>query len=330
VTEDLAARFESAFDVWLEQFRDPMPTLDMLRYHFGYGGEDGMWRGKRLRPRILLQIVKEWRGHDPSAIADGLQAACAIELLHNYSLIHDDIEDGDRLRHGREALWARYGAAHGINAGDALCSISYLSLLRSGAISGVERAARLSETLLEAHYAMCLGQGLDIAFETRAEVSYDDYLAMTDRKTAALFGASCAMGAVIAGLPEEQVTAYTVCGRAYGQAFQIRDDILGTWGAVESTGKPSGADIARRKWCFPVVWALAQPPSGSREVVAEAYARRAPLDAHCAGEVVRALERLGARAAADAAVARLLVEATERAESAAIDQERALHRLFHA
>jgi geranylgeranyl diphosphate synthase, type I len=324
VTENLAARFESALDAWLEQFREPMPTLEMLRYHLGSG------RGKRLRPRLLLQIVEEWHGDDSRAISDGLQAACAVELLHNYSLIHDDIEDGDRLRHGHETLWARYGAAHGINAGDTLCSISYLSLLRSGAISGVERAARLSETLLEAHYAMSLGQGLDIAFETRAEVSYEEYLAMTDRKTAALFGAACAMGAVIAGLPEEQVRVYTACGRAYGQAFQIRDDILGTWGAVEATGKPSGADIARRKWCFPVVWALAQAPSGPREVVAEAYARRAPLDETCAGEVVQALERLGARAAADAATARLVAEARERAESAGIDRRRVLHRLFDA
>lgn len=324
MTEELAARFESAFDAWLERFREPVPTLEMLRYHLGSG------RGKRLRPRLLLHIVEEWRGDDASAISDGLQAACAIEFLHNYSLIHDDIEDGDRLRHGRETLWARYGAAHGINAGDTLCSISYLSLLRSGAISSVERAARLAEILLEAHYAMCLGQGLDIAFETRAEVSYEEYLAMAGRKTAALFGAACAMGAMIAGLSEEQVSAYTACGRAYGEAFQIRDDILGTWGAVETTGKPSRADIARRKWCFPVVWALAQRPSESREVVAEAYARRAPLDEACADEVIRALERLGARAAAEAAVARLFSEARERAESAAIDRGRALHRLFES
>jgi geranylgeranyl diphosphate synthase type I len=259
-----------------------------------------------------------------------LFAGCAIELLHNYSLVHDDIEDADTLRHGRETVWARYGMPHGINAGDMLCSISYLALMRTGTISDAAIAARLTETLLEANYAMCIGQGQDIAFEARDHVAYDEYLAMITGKTAALFGAACEMGAIVAGLPREQQQAYAAYGRAYGRAFQIRDDILGTWGAVSTTGKPSGADITRRKWCFPVVWALSQPPSSARSVIARAYVQQAPLDDATVNDVVRSLEELGARHAADQAAAQVLAEAALLAEHAAIDRNRALHHLFEA
>jgi geranylgeranyl diphosphate synthase type I len=329
VNVDLMVRFEATFEAWLGRFGESSPTLDMVRYHFGHG-EAPLKRGKRLRPRILLQITREWRGGDERVMADALQASCAIEFVHNYSLIHDDIEDGDRLRHGRETVWARYGHAHGINAGDMLCAISYLSLARGGALSNAALAARLTEILLDAHYAMCVGQGLDIAFESRADVSFKEYIAMIDGKTAALFSAACAMGAVISDLSAEQVAAYAAYGRAYGKAFQIRDDILGTWGTVATTGKPSGADIARRKWCFPVVWALSQPAGAARERIAEAYARQAPLDSNTVSETIEALEELGAREAADATATRLLAEAAETAKSVGIDRERALHHLFEA
>jgi geranylgeranyl diphosphate synthase type I len=329
VNEDLMVRFEATFEAWLGRFRESAPTLDMVRYHFGHG-ETQPKRGKRLRPRMLLQVVREACGDDERFMTDALQASCAIELVHNYSLIHDDIEDGDRLRHGRETVWARYGHAHGINAGDMLCAISYLSLAREGVLSSSKLASRLTEILLDAHYAMCVGQGLDIAFEHRADVSFNEYVAMIDGKTAALFGATCAMGAVVAELSAQHVEAYQDYGRAYGKAFQIRDDILGTWGSVVTTGKPSGADIARRKWCFPVVWALAQEPSTARNRIAQAYAREAPLDQTTVSETIEALELLGAREAADTAANRLLTKAEQMAKAIGIDRERALHHLFEA
>ncbi len=324
---EVMQRFEASFDAWLSNFAGDEPTLAMARYHFGVG-DAAPRRGKRLRPRLLFAVVEHERPGDEQALNDACAAACALELLHNYSLVHDDIEDRDELRHGRPTVWARYGVAHGINTGDLLCSLSYLSLVQDQRIASPEMAARLTRILLEANYAMCLGQGQDIAFESRELVSYDEYLAMIAGKTAALFAAACEMGAIIAGVAPALQCAYGEYGRSYGQAFQMRDDLLGTWGTVETTGKPSGADIKRRKWCFPVVWSLAQPPSAARTIVAEAYAEKAPLSDARVAEVIAAFDALGAREAVDLAVAQAFQRARHIAEVHAIDRDQTLHQLF--
>ncbi len=265
----------------------------MVRYHFGYG-EGGGARGKRIRPQLLLRVALAEGGRPEAA----LDAAVAVEILHNYSLIHDDIEDGDRVRHGRPTVWSQYGVAHGINTGDALCALSYLTLL-SCREQPSERIAPMMRVLHGANLAMCEGQALDIAFESRGTVTMPEYRAMIEGKTASLFGAACELGALAAGCDAERARAYARLGAAYGVAFQIRDDVLGTWGAPDVTGKPSGADIAHRKWTFPVVWALEQGSSEEREIVAGAYAQGAPVDAALVARVVVALDALQARAAAD-------------------------------
>jgi geranylgeranyl diphosphate synthase type I len=292
----------------------------MIRYHFGYDAPGTTKTGKRLRPQLLLRTALEEGG----PVECALDAAVAIEILHNYSLVHDDIEDGDELRHGRTTIWAQFGIPHGINAGDALCAISYLTLLHEEAVVPPNRVVEMLHVLHEANLLMCEGQGLDISFETRSVVSMAQYLEMIAGKTGALFAASCELGALAAGAHPLRAKEYARLGRAYGLAFQIRDDVLGTWGTTSVTGKPSGADIARRKWSFPVVWALATPPSADRDVVARAYARNARLDADGVGDVIAALERLGARAAADDAHDRALDDADRIAHDAAIDVERTI------
>ncbi len=290
----------------------------MIRYHFGYDAPGTTKTGKRLRPQLLLRTALEEGG----PVECALDAAVAIEILHNYSLVHDDIEDGDELRHGRTTIWSRFGVPHGINAGDALCAISYLTLLHEEAVVPPNRVVEMLHVLHEANLLMCEGQGLDISFETRSIVSMPQYLEMIAGKTGALFAASCELGALAAGTHPDRAKEYARLGRAYGLAFQIRDDVLGTWGATSVTGKPSGADIARRKWSFPVVWALATPPSPDRDVVARAYARNARLDPRGVEDVIAALERLGARAAADDAHDRALDEADRIASLADIDARR--------
>jgi geranylgeranyl diphosphate synthase type I len=279
-----------------------------------------MRAGKRLRPQLLLRTALEESGR----IECALDAAVAIEILHNYSLVHDDIEDGDELRHGRTTIWARYGVAQGINAGDALCAISYLTLLHEEAVVPPGSVVAMLGVLHEANLRMCEGQALDIGFETRSVVTMPEYLEMIAGKTGALFAASCELGALAAGAATARAKEYARLGRAYGLAFQIRDDVLGTWGSSAVTGKPSGADIGRRKWSFPVVWALDTPPSPERDVVARAYARNARLDADGVGEVIAALERLGARAAADDAHDRALDDADQIACQASIDRNRTI------
>jgi geranylgeranyl diphosphate synthase type I len=302
-----------------------------LRYHFGLDDEKPR-RGKRLRPLMLLGVARTEAADDSQeqAVSDALAAACAIELLHNFSLIHDDIEDGDELRHGRQTVWSRYGVPHGINAGDALSAVSYLSILASGRISAPERAAFMAARLQEAHLAMCWGQGLDISFEHAAHVTYDQYLEMIAGKTAALFGAACALGALAANAPPERVDAYARMGEAYGRAFQIQDDVQGIWGDQAATGKVAAADLRRRKWSFPIVWALSRPNTRARQNIAQAYALQPPLDEKAVSLVATSLNELGARDAALAAAQAEWDAAEALAESAGLDRHRSLRRLFAA
>jgi geranylgeranyl diphosphate synthase, type I len=241
-------------------------------------------------------------------VENALDAAVAVEIFHNYSLVHDDIEDRDELRHGRPTLWSAYGIARAINAGDAMCALSFLSLEQAGERLSPGRVLQMLALLHEAHAVMCEGQSLDLFFETERSVDLQDYYRMIECKTAQLFDASCRLGAHAAGCDEATIAGYGAVGRAYGMAFQIRDDVAGIWSSVDETGKTVASDIARRKWTFPVVWAIAQPPSEPRAIVADAYARSDVLDRSTVDRIVEALDSLGARQAAmDAAAEHLAV-----------------------
>ncbi|HEY8314760.1 MAG TPA: polyprenyl synthetase family protein [Candidatus Baltobacteraceae bacterium] len=270
----------------------------MLSYHFGYGVHGPVRRGKRLRPQLLIRTALA----EGAALEDALDAAAAIETLHNYSLVHDDIEDGDELRHGRRTLWAVYGIPQAVNAGDAFCALAFLTLMRAASRHDCDRVLRLVQSLHEAQATMCRGQALDLAFESADMVEKATYFEMIGDKTAALFSAACEMGALCAPCDDATVERYAELGRAYGVAFQIRDDVHGIWASTDATGKTAANDIARRKWTFPVVWALAGPPSAARAVIAKAYQHGEPLAASFVTKVVAALDSLGAREAANRAV----------------------------
>ena len=312
---------EAALESAVARFDDGSATSEQIRYHFGFGDESR--RGKRLRSRLVLEVAEEEGAHAP----DALEAACAVEIVHEYSLIHDDIEDGDRLRRGRETVWSRYGLAHGINAGDALCSVAYLTLLEGTGVPA-ERKVAMNRVLLAAHLAMCGGQGRDIAFETEARVTMEDYRAMIGGKTAALFGAACELGALAAGASEARAGAYARLGCAYGVAFQIEDDALGIWGDSATTGKPCGADLTKRKWTFPVVWALDGPPSTARATVAAAYAPGTALSGPEVEATINALDALGARDAAVGAARAELDEADAVADADGIDPSGRVRAFF--
>jgi geranylgeranyl diphosphate synthase, type I len=271
----------------------------MLAYHFGYPPHGPARRGKRLRPTMLMRVCES----EGAPLEHALDAAAAVELLHNYSLVHDDIEDRDEYRHGRRTLWSVYGIAQAVNTGDAMCALSFLTLMRAKALLGPARALDVIERLHRAHRTMCDGQSLDLQFESEGHVELADYDVMIACKTAALFEAACSLGACAAGVDESRVAGYAEVGRAYGMAFQVRDDLLGIWGSTDRTGKTVAGDLMRRKWSFPVVWALAQPASPAREVVAGAYRSQRSLDATEVANVVAALDELGAREAAMRAVA---------------------------
>ena len=236
-------------------------------------------------------------------VEKALDAAVAVEIFHNYSLVHDDIEDRDELRHGRPTLWSAYGVARAIDAGDAMCALSFLSLEHAAAHLDAGRVLQMLALLHEAHAVMCEGQSLDLSFESQPTVDLPDYYRMIECKTAQLFDASCRLGAHAAGCDAAAIAAYGSVGRAYGMAFQIRDDVAGIWSSVDETGKTVASDIARRKWTFPVVWAMAQGPSAARTAIVRAYARGDGLDAATVEQIVSALDALGAREAATQAAA---------------------------
>jgi geranylgeranyl diphosphate synthase, type I len=271
----------------------------MLLRHFGYGRYGPARRGKRLRPQMVMRVAQS----EGAPLDHAVDAAVAVEIFHNYSLVHDDIEDRDELRHGRPTLWSAFGVGQAINAGDAMCALSFLSLEHAGDYIGPRGVLHMIAVLHEAHAIMCEGQSLDLRFETEPRVELDDYHRMIACKTAQLFDASCRLGALAAGCDEATTEAIGSVGRAYGMAFQIRDDVSGIWSSLDETGKTAGSDVARRKWTFPVVWAISQPPSIARETVAGAYALGRPLDRDEVVRVIEALDELGAREAAGAAVA---------------------------
>jgi len=322
----IRASFE-AFETYLERAVDRLdattPMRALVREHFAFD-DPAAKRGKRLRPRILVAVAETEGANGEDAFA----AAAAIELLHNFSLVHDDIEDRDELRHGRPTLWITHGIPAALTAGDAMCALSFTTLLDDPVARAPEALAAMSACLHRGNYAMCLGQGADIGFETSPSVSFAEYIAMIEGKTAALFATACELGALAAGAAPARAAAYARMGRAYGLAFQVRDDVLGTWGTPAETGKPAGADIRRRKWSFPVAWAMDGPPSADRAVVARAYASIGELADGDADAVIAALERLGAHAAADAACDAYIAEAVAVAAEHHLDGEGRLAELF--
>jgi geranylgeranyl diphosphate synthase, type I len=315
--------FETVLERAVERLDASSPVKAHVREHFAFD-EPGAKRGKRLRPRILV-AVSETEGETGAA---ALAAAAAVELLHNFSLVHDDIEDRDELRHGRPTMWTRHGIPAAITAGDAMCALSYMTLLEAAPERDPALGVAMTAALHRAHIELCRGQGADIGFETSPSVSFAEYLRMIEGKTAALFAAACELGALTAGASAERAAAYGRMGRAYGLAFQVRDDVLGTWGTPAETGKPAGADIRRRKWSFPVAWAFAGPPSADRATVAEAYATIRELDDATADAVIDALERLGAHAAADDACDAYIAQAAAVAAEHGLDGDGRLAEIF--
>lgn len=237
----------------------------MMHYHLGWMDETlrpaYFPAGKRLRPLLCLLACAEVGG-DPT---QALPAAAAIELLHNFSLIHDDIEDGDEARRHRPTVWRVWGVPQAVNVGDGMFALAYAALQRSARLGvAPELVLRALNIFTETCLALTEGQHLDMNFEKRTDVTVNEYLRMIRGKTAALVGASLAIGALIGGATVGQLDALQHFGRSVGLAFQIQDDLLGIWGDPEVTGKPAGNDLLRRKKSLPILHALNHPRIGKQ------------------------------------------------------------------
>ncbi len=286
---DIEAEMRSVLD---ERDGHARPLYEQLAYHLGLDEAEGP-RGKRIRPLLGLLAYQSLTGEYRAA----LPGAAAVELGHNFSLVHDDIEDGDRERRHRPTLWAIWGIPLAINAGDALFALSRLALYRLLDDGFSERRVlALMRVYDETCLALCEGQFLDISFERQTDVRVDAYLEMIGKKTAALLGASVQSGAILATDDPATVEAYRRFGYDLGLAFQMADDVKGTFWSATQSGKPASGDVRRRKKTLPVVWALEHAPADDAARLRALYAPAdTALDDDHVAEVLAILDRSGAR-----------------------------------
>lgn len=283
---------------------------EIMQYHMGWRDPElkpaKAPSGKRLRPLLCVLTCMDASG-DPS---QALPAAAGLELLHNFSLVHDDIEDSSSTRRHRPTAWSLWGVPVACNVGDGMFSLAHLAFLRL-LDRGVSQSAVLSalRSFIEMNLALTEGQYQDMSFEARLQVSVEDYYTMIGGKTGALLSAASEIGAIIAGATDNSLRNYREYGAALGRAFQLQDDILGIWGDEQETGKSTANDILSKKKTLPVVIALNHPDVGKRMRALYAGPRFDPDDVPA---VLSLLDIAGARQATELAVK----EATARGHAA--------------
>lgn len=289
-----------------------------LRYHMGWVDPEGRPAdasfGKALRPLLCLFTCKAVGG-DPG---QALPAAVALELIHNFSLIHDDIQDEDKERRHRPTVWAVWGRPQALVAGNALRIVADQAIQGLAGCGVVpERAAGATRYLTDRYLEMIEGQYLDLSFERRPDISVDDYLDMVGRKTGALIEAAMYLGAFLGTESAEQVETLRRCGRLLGLAFQARDDVLGIWGDAEVLGKATGADLRKQKRSLPVVFGLQRTKGATHERLVE-IASGPPPDGAQVEEALSILEAAGAREFSQGLAEQKASEALARAREAAL------------
>jgi geranylgeranyl diphosphate synthase type I len=278
----------------------------IVRYHLGYAGRDlapldaeAVDRGKRIRPAVALLTAGAAGGNPQSAAPVG----AALELLHNFTLIHDDVQDESPTRRHRPTVWKLWGVGQAINAGDALFAAAHLPLYGLSS-SGV--AANLTLRLLEAFDRMTIdiveGQTMDLGFEARPDVSPGEYLEMIEGKTAAIVRFAAWAGALLAGADEAAVSRWAEFGLELGLGFQIRDDLLGIWGTPEETGKAAADDVRRRKQSLPILMLRERLDADERAMLNRLYSATNVDDLGVA-EVLALLEREAVRPDLEAEIA---------------------------
>ena len=284
---------------------------DMLAYHMGWQGEGAgaEARGKRIRPLLVL-LSNAAAGGDWER---GLPAASAVELVHNFSLIHDDIEDNSPLRRGRLTVWKLWGIPQAINAGDAMFALAHLEILRLQETTSASIAIQAVRLLLNTCLRLTQGQYLDLSYENRPKLSLDDYWLMIAGKTATLIATCARLGALIAGGSEELQELYWNFGRTLGLAFQVQDDLLGIWGEAELTGKSATSDLVTGKKSLPILFGLSQ-----KGMFAQRWLQ-GPINEEEGADVARLLEQDGGRAYAEKIAEQLTNQALETMEQAQLE-----------
>ena len=271
------------------------PLYTMMRYHLGWVDERGQNQqrsGKLSRPTLCLLACEAVGGDWHSA----LPAAAAAELIHNFSLIHDDIQDGSWERRNRPTVWKVWGEAQAINAGDSMYVLAQLALFRlEGTGVPSQKIILLSRQLNQASIRLCEGQYLDIEFEKYLDISIDQYLDMIDKKTAALFECSLHFGAFLGTENQAQISSLCSFGRNLGMAYQIQNDLQGIWGDNEGGKEAPYTDVRSKKKTLPVIYALHKSEGTERERFLKIYSK-ARISPNDVGRVLRILDSTDAQA----------------------------------
>jgi len=306
--QNLLARLLSQFNVYyqksiLVQLEKSPFLARALGYHHGWndaeGGPLNAHPGKQIRP--LLTLLSCGAMGSPPDNAHSM--AAAIELIHNFSLIHDDVMDVSDTRRGRTTVWRIWGENQAINVGDGAYGLSFLLLAEAEKdLPDVDpRIIVHGERMLaRACVDTVTGQIMDISFEERDEVSSDEYTTMVGLKTGPLLGAALGGGAMFGGATIEQADKLETIGRRLGVAFQIQDDILGIWGDPDETGKANTDDLTHKKKSLPVLWALENLSGAAESALRELYAAEAPLPEASARRIQEILTRENVREAVGA------------------------------
>ncbi len=255
-TKPLLSHIELELQKQVSRLESPRTQAlhEMLTYHMGWTG-DGAGpdaTGKRIRPLLLLLCAASCGADWQSA----LPAAAAVELVHNFSLVHDDIQDNSEKRRGRPTTWVNVGAPMAINAGDALFVLSNQAMIDLKESYPADVVLRAAEILHNTCLELTRGQFLDMSYEERDDLGVDDYWPMVAGKTAALLSACCHIGSLLGGADEPKQASYRSFGHYLGLAFQVQDDILGIWGNEAMTGKSAASDLVEGKNSLPVLAGL--------------------------------------------------------------------------
>jgi geranylgeranyl diphosphate synthase type I len=312
-TNQIIALLELEMRETLRALDGPIALLPgMVNYHLGFvdtafrdADLPPSARGKRFRPAIAM-LACAAVGGDPERASP---LAAAIELLHNFTLIHDDIQDQSPVRRHRTTVWTEWGIAQAINAGDAAFAAAQLALLRLRE-HGVEAdlILRLADAFNQMTIQIVQGQALDLDFEGRATVRPSDYLTMIELKTAVIVRFAAWAGALIGGADDERADRFAEFGRSLGVGFQVRDDLLGIWGATATTGKAAADDIRRRKQSLPILMLRDRVDAAGKAQLNRLY--DAPeIDDSGIAEMLALLERYKVRTDVEARIAELHEEA---------------------
>ncbi|MCK4570356.1 polyprenyl synthetase family protein [Candidatus Bipolaricaulota bacterium] len=276
-------------------------TRQMLRYHVGLEtakGKPANALGKLLRPSLVLFVADEL-GTD---LGSAMPAAISLELIHNFSLIHDDIEDEDVQRRGRATVWSLIGVAKAINAGDLMSTLAIME--------GTKASPETVECLLDAMRDLVDGQSMDLDFESRW-VTLSEYRAMIQLKTGALFRCAFELAGIVAAVPPEIIKRLASFGEELGMAFQVRDDMLGVWGDKGQLGRPAGSDLRRRKKAYPLIATHERASDIDRRFLERAMKTKPVTDADIE-KIMSLMDRLGIRSDGEVRMRAHLQEAVKQ------------------